>query len=143
VGNTWVRKGSHDGGVSGAVLVPTFGLDYEFWAHHRIAVGVYSDFERGRYLVEDDHDEEVVRENAFISTVVFIGEPLPGWALYAGPGIELEHHEQLWVVRIGTEYAWNLPKHWTIPLTAAWDITKHYDSLATGIVIGKRLGKSR
>ena len=140
-GNTWVRKGSHEGS-SGVVLVPTFGLDYEYWINHKFAIGLHNDIERGRYLVEKNHEEEVLRENAFVSALVAIVEPIHGWAIYAGSGIELEKHEHMWVVRIGTEYAWDLPKDWVIALTVAWDIKKHYDSFASGIVIGKRLGKS-
>jgi len=141
-GNTWVIKGNHDE-RTGAVLLPTFGLDYEYWFNHVFALGLYNDVTIGRYLVENEQEEEVKRENAVVFTVDAIVEPVHGWALYAGAGIELEHHEHLWVVRIGTEYAWELPKNWTIALTGAWDIKKHYDSFSSGIVIGRRLGKAR
>ena len=141
-GNTWVRKGNFEGNPD-AVLVPTFGLDYEYWIHHRVAIGLFNDYELGQYIVEKENGESIIRENVFISTMVLIGEPVKGWALFAGGGIELEKNEHFWVIRIGTEYAWALPKNWTIAITASWDIKNEYDAIAGGIALGKHFGKVR
>jgi len=141
-GYTWVRKGDHEGG-SGVVFIPTFGFDYEYWIVHKFAIGVFNDIEVGNYVVENSDGEEFKRENAFVTTLVAIVEPVKGWGLYAGAGIELEKHHHMWVVRIGTEYAWELPKDWSVALGASWDIKKEYDSIGVGITFGKRLGNPR
>jgi len=139
VGYTWVPQGEILGEAPNVVIVPTLGIDYEFWITHRVAVGLVNDFELSSYVVERSDGSLLEREFQYVGAIVGVVEAWRTLSLYAGPGIEADKHETLFLVKVGAEYEFPLRNNWDISIPLSFDITKDYFSVSTGLVIGKRL----
>lgn len=70
--------------------------------------------------VEKDDQEYLDREYAFISTLIFLYEPLHGWDLFVGPKYEFEHHHNFPLFKIGTDISRSFEGGWS---TGFWLIT--------------------
>jgi hypothetical protein len=133
-GYTWVPKGDpHEGNPEGTVIVPTIGIDYSFWISHKVGIGLYNDFELTNYVVETSADTTIPREHAYVGAVVGIYEAVRGLELYAGPGVELEKHENFFVLKVGLEYAFAVANGWLTGVAFGYDFKDEYDSWALGI----------
>lgn len=122
-------------------IIPVLGLDYEYWFNHKFALGLQNDLELDSYVVEKDHQEYLDRENAFVTALVFMYEPILGWALFAGPGYEFEKNHNLGLLRVGTGIAKPFEGGWSTGITLAYDIKEANSSFSFGLTVGKRLGK--
>ena len=119
------------------VWVPTLGLDYSYRFNHKWAIATTANIELGNYLIEFNR-EDLNREYVFIFAVLGVYDILPNWAIFAGPGIELEHHQNFGLVRIGTDYSVALKNNWDITPTFSLDHKIDYYSYEFVISIGKR-----
>lgn len=137
-GYTWVPQGDHHGNVSGVVVVPTLGLDYQYWVSHRFALGVINDFELSTYVIEQSDGSQLTREYAYVGAAVAIWEAVESLAIFAGPGVELEKNENFFVVKVGGEYEFRLPGRWDLSISAAFNYKDEYNSISAGLVVGKR-----
>lgn len=115
--------------------VSSFGLDYFRLLNEKWRIGVKLDYELGHYIIP--HKENLKRENVLIVIPSAAYIVLPGWALYAGAGMEFEESENLFVMRLGTEYAFDLGRGWEIPIGFFGDFKKGYNVYAFTIGIGK------
>ena len=122
-------------------VIPIIGLDYEYWFNHKFALGLQNDLELASYKVEKDHQEYLERESAFVTALVFLYEPLNGWALFAGPGYEFERNHSFGVFKIGTDVGKTFEGGWSAGITVAYDIKEVNSSLSFGLTVGKRFGK--
>lgn len=121
-------------------LIPTFGIDYEFKLHPRWALGWFNDIELSSYVIEyHSHEEALVRENAFITALCLVYSPVHRLALYAGPGYELETHQNFAVIRVGIEYEIPIPDNWDLAFGLSWDHKEVYNSVGITVAFGKRL----
>jgi len=158
-GNTIVPSGGENEDRIGTVLVPTIGIDYEYWLSRKVAIGWYNDFTLSTFVVEtsrepeEDHGaqsdsseggtEVVEREPTFLTAIVVVWEPVHRLAVYTGAGREFEASEDFWVWKIGLEYSFPLPNDWDIAIGGAYDYKEVYDSFGVGISFGKRFGRPR
>ncbi len=129
-----------DNGKKKVKVIPVLGIDYEYWFSHKFALGLQNDLELASYAVEKDDQEYLDREYAFVSALVFMYEPLHGWALFAGPGYEFEHHHNFPLFKIGTDISKSFEGGWSTGLILAYNIKEVNGSLSFGVTIGKRLG---
>jgi hypothetical protein len=137
-GYTWVPKGDpHEGDSEGTVIAPTVGIDYSFWISHKFGVGLYNDFELTSYVVETSEGATLPREYAYVGAVVGIYEAARGLGLYAGPGIELEKHEDFFVLKVGAEYAFAVAHGWATGVAFGYDFKDEYDSWALGMSVAR------
>ncbi len=139
-GYTWVPKGDpHEGDSKGTVVAATIGIDYSFWISHKFGVGLYNDFELTSYVVETSEGTSLPREYAYVGAAVGIYEAARGLELYAGPGVELEKHENFYVLKVGAEYAFAVAQGWATGVAFGYDFKDEYDSGALGISVARRL----
>jgi hypothetical protein len=116
-------------------FVPTVGLEYTRFIANRWEVGVSAEVELSRYIILD---KDLNRENAFLLVAFALYEITPRWFLLFGAGGEFEKHENLFVLRLGTEYEFLLGKGFDITPTLTWDHKVKLNSLALGVSVGKR-----
>lgn len=139
VGYTWVPTGDpHEGDSKGTVIAPTVGIDYSFWISHRVGVGLTNELELTTYVVETSDGTTLPREYAYVGAVVGIYEAARGLGLYAGPGIELEKHENFYVLKVGAEYTFAVAHGWATSVAFAYDFKDEYDSWALGLGVARR-----
>ena len=139
VGYTFIPN-SVESNESQTYVAPTIGVDYLYKFNHKFAISLKSDIELASYEVEREHEESLKREYAFVSTLVFVYEPIHWWSVFAGPGFEYEHHESFYVTRLGTEFIKRFQDGWSLALTMTVDIKEVNTTPAIGITILKGLG---
>ena len=121
-----------------AVIVPSCGLNYEYWLNHQWAVGIHSDMEIATYIIENHESTEIERERPIIISTGGIFKPVHQIVMIAGVGREIETHENLWVVRFGINYEFELRDGWDLSPSLTYDIKESlYDSGPLDFLSGK------
>lgn len=119
--------------------IPTWGFDYQYWINDKFGVSLKSDIEIMDYVITIDHDTQVERSNPVIVSTVFLYHPAKGWNFLAGPGIEFEENHNLFVIRVGMGYEFELPGHWDFAPELVFDLKDgSVGSFTWGIGVGKR-----
>jgi hypothetical protein len=126
---------STDESESKGKVVPTIGLEYTRTLSHRWDVGFSAEVELESYFIVD---KDLNRENPLILVAFALYRIVDNWFVYGGGGIELEKHKNLGVIRLGTEYEFNLGNGWDIAPTLTFDHKVDLNSIAIGFSIGKR-----
>jgi len=98
----------HDGKQSWEVL-PSFGLNYNYWFNETWAIGLHTDIVIETYEVErhlDTGSEEILERVTPIAPALMLGyKPHKHFGFLLGPGYELEAEENLFLVRTEVEYS--------------------------------------
>lgn len=140
IGHTHVPKAvqSTTGG-SGTIIVPSWGLNYDYWFSNAWALGLHMDMEIATYIIEDNTGTALERERPIIISIVGTYKPWKGLMLGVGFGKEFEPHHDFWVYRFGVEYEIEIGHHWDIAPALVFDVKEDlYDSWTIGLGVGKR-----
>lgn len=140
LGHTHVPSGFSNG-KKRMLVVPSWGLDYNYLLNKKWAIGIHSDFYTENFSVIDfGGKEEFVRERPIILTMVGSYNPHEKWSLIAGTGYEFAKEENLSIIRLGVERAWELPKEWEFIATLQYDLRLEvFNSWMLGLGISKSL----
>jgi len=116
-------------------LVPTFGFNYDYFFNGRWGIGLHTDILLQQYKVEvHNNHEELIRENPVAICGMLLFKPHHKWVLMAGYGIEAEKNHSFQMIRMGVEYAIELPKHWELGFSLEFDYKiKTQNSLMFGL----------
>jgi len=140
IGHTYLKTiEENDHGLN---VLPTFGLDIEYWFTKKWAVGFKGDIEIATYIIEHkDNEVEIERERPMILTTPVFYKPWNnGFVFMLGPGIEIEKSENFFVTRMGVAYDMHLPHNMFVSPELVYDIKGGYiNSLTAAIGIGIRL----
>ena len=121
------------------LIVPSVGLDLEYWFNKSWGVGSHNDLELINFEVEKGESHVIERETPLLLTLDVLWRPWKGLVFLAGPGVEFEPEENLFVMRAGLEYELELKSHWDVAPSMFYDSRKGaYDTFSIGIGIGKR-----
>ena len=137
-GNAFINN-SFSSETDNVLIVPAFGLNYDYFINAKWGLGVHSDILLQQFKIEkhDDH-EEVVRENPIAICGMLLFKPHHRWTLVAGYGVEVEKHENFQLIRIGGEYGIELPKNWELGFSLEFDFKSNaYNSLLFGVGFSK------
>lgn len=135
--HTYIGTRTSDG--KEMLIVPSIGLDLEYWLNERWGIGSHNDLELISFEVEGRGGTFIEKETPVLLTVDVLWKPWKGLVLLAGPGVEFEREENLFVVRGGLEYELELGSHWDVAPTIFYDSRiDAYDTFSVGIGIGKR-----
>jgi hypothetical protein len=114
-------------------------LDLEYWFNPTWGIGSHNDLELISFEVEREGGTTFERETPVLLTLDALWKAWKGLVVLAGPGIELEKEENLFVLRAGLEYELELGSHWDVAPTIFYDIRLDaYDTFSVGLGIGKR-----
>jgi hypothetical protein len=127
-------------GQSKFSIVPTWGLDYDFWLNSKWAIGLHNDFILQQYKVIKEEDQtEIERSFPIGSCIAGVFKPFKHIAFVTGVGKEFEKTESFTMWKVGAEYGFELPKAWELSLNFQYDIKfEAYDSFLFGIGISKK-----
>ncbi len=117
------------------VFVPSVGLDYFYSITHKWELGLMCDLEFGEYVLIN---KDLNRENAFVVVAVGAYSPIKSVNIFAGGGIEFEKHHNLGILRLGTEYEFELKKNWVISPGFFFDFKEGVDTWSLSIAFGKK-----
>lgn len=124
-------------------LIPTWGLDLDYFFHPKWSVALQGDMKVQSFEVED---EGVLLERSFPVTIagVIHYHALRHWSFFAGPGYELEKNENLFLIKLGTEYSFEITEDFEIALNLAYENKQEvYDSWTFGVAFNKKLWEKK
>ena len=137
IGSAYVPDGFETEEGDKNLYIPKLGLEYQYRLTHKWALGVMADLELAEYLIPFGQ-EVLSRDKAFILTLVGIYEVIPFWAVFGGAGMEIEHHKNFGVIRLGTNYEFLLGKGWDLTPTLTYDYKEEYDSWSIVFSFGRK-----
>lgn len=137
-GYTYIPVAFEEGKEEGSVFVPTLGLDYFMQFKERWKIGAVLDLELANYIV-DLNREELERDKALVTGILVGYEFAPRWSFLIGPGMEFEKHENLFIIRMSTEYEFELGNNWGLFPSANYDLKKEYSTWSLNMGVSKRL----
>ncbi len=123
------------------LLVPTFGLNYDYWLSEKWGLGLHSDLLLQTFEVEKEDDQELItREMPFSTALVVDFRPSPSWVFFAGYGIEWEQSKSFELLRIGASYGIELENNWELGFSAGYDYKINaFSTYIVGIEFTKKL----
>jgi len=117
------------------LFVPSVGLDYSLRVARRWGLGLQANYELVHYMIVDS---QVERDHAFQLALVGRYHVARNWTLFAGGGVELEPHQHLGLLRLGTEYSIGLGEHWELTPEFYFDFKENYDTWSLELGIGRK-----
>ena len=139
ISHTHIPKGIPSVKNSGSVIVPSWGLTYNYRFNEKWTIGLHTDMEIATYLIEDADGDQLERSQPIIVTLMGGVNLWKGIELAVGFGREFEEHHDFWVYRIGIEYNIEIGNHWDIAPALIFDIKENlYNSWTIGVVVGKK-----
>lgn len=123
------------------LVVPTFGLNYDFIFHPKFGIGCHTDILLQQFKVEKHQDKQaIIRDNPIALCGMFVYKPWHQMCVVAGYGQEFEKHENLHMVRFGVEYEIPIRKNWELSFDLEYDYKFNtYGSLMFGVGFRKLL----
>ena len=139
MGHTHVPKATSPTSETAGIIIPSWGLNYDFWINPKWAIGLHNDMEITNYVIEAEAGTEIERERPFIMAVVGTFKANEHIELLAGFGREFEKNHNFWVYRFGIEYEFEIGHHWSLAPSLIFDAKEGvYDSWTLGVVIGRK-----
>lgn len=121
------------------LIIPTFGLDIEYWFNPHWAIGLHNDIELESFEIKTAEGEFIERQFPVVLTLDAIWKPRRYWVLLAGPGYEITPEENFAVFRMGMEFEYEI-SHWLdISPNVMYDIRDNaFDTFSYGLGVGFR-----
>jgi hypothetical protein len=122
-------------------IVPSWGFDYDFMLTRKWAIGLHNDLILQQCKIEKaDHDTVIERSYPFSVCAMGTYKPLKHFSILGGIGEELEKNESFTLVKIGMEYAFELPKSFELSISFQYDNKLDaYDTWLLGVGFSKLL----
>ncbi|OHX68309.1 hypothetical protein [Flammeovirga pacifica] len=144
-GHGYVPKGISNPDNPQVLIIPTIGLDYEYFFSHRFAIGITNELELSNYIIETKEFNELEREYAYVGAIMAMFEVGHLFILGIGPGVEIEKNHNFFVGKISLEREFPIMGEggWDVTPVLAYELKSSnghgvYDALTFGIGIGKR-----
>lgn len=139
--NSHVPKATEGG--KKVAIIPTWGSDIDYFFHPRWSVAFQGDIKLQSFEVEDG-DTMLKRTNPVSLTTVLHYHALRHWSFYTGPGYEFERHENLFLIKAGTEYSFEITENFEIALNLIYENKQEvYDAWTFGIAFNKKLWEKK
>ncbi|WP_440880274.1 hypothetical protein [Tenacibaculum sp. C7A-26P2] len=122
------------------VMVPSWGLDVEYWFNEQWGIGFHNDIEIETFIIKNSKNEVVERVNPLVFTLDMLYHFGNGFVLTLGPGVEIEKEESYYLGRIGIEYEKDINKSfYVLPNIFLDQRFDGYNTWNVGLGIGVRL----
>lgn len=120
-------------------IIPTWGFDVDYFFYPRWSVALQGDVKLQSFEVEEGNARLERSYPLAISSVLHY-HALRHWSFYAGPGYELEGHENLFMLKMGTEYSFEISEDFEIALNLIYENKEEvYDAFTFGVAFNKVL----
>jgi hypothetical protein len=124
------------------VVLPVWGLDFQYWFNHNWGIALKNDVEIANYFIEvtSNNSENIERNNPVIISLPLLFSPWNNHLTFLiGPGVEFDSGHNFSVFRFGVSYEFELPGHWDFAPELVYDLKDgHINALTIAIGIGKR-----
>ncbi len=129
-----------DNNSSNFLILPTIGLDFQYRMNEKWGVSLKSDIEIANYLVEDNDENKLERENPLIVSIPVTYSPWEnGFSFFMGPGIEIEENENFFILRLGVGKEFELGNEWDFSPEFIYDLKNgSINSFTIAFGVGKK-----
>ncbi|MCV9385859.1 hypothetical protein [Reichenbachiella ulvae] len=138
LGHTHVANGFNSKGDKAWIVLPSWGLDYDFRLNANWSIGLHSEMVIESFEYESENQIKLDRTRPVALVVVGsrkIGKHL---TILAGGGTELAPEENLTLIRVGADYSWELINNWELAVNVMTDFKLDaYDSWVFGLGVAK------
>lgn len=145
IGHEHVLHGIKEDGGNKTLVLPYWGIDYNFQFAKKFAAGVHVDFVNEDFDVEknlESGEQEVHRTRPLAPALMGFYKPTDRWSFGLGMGGEFSKEEDYLLNRVAVEYGVEIRKGWEVFGVFQYDIRwKAYDTWTVGLGIGKTFGK--
>jgi hypothetical protein len=137
--NSHIPSATEVDGDKAMLVIPTWGLSYDYWFSEKWAVGLHSELFLEQFKIKKSGTEQTV-ERSYPVGVSLMGlfKPAKRWAFLAGMGREFEKHENFSFISLQTEYGFELPDNWELNLNLIYESKiDAYDTWTFGVGFSK------
>ncbi len=121
------------------LILPSIGLDIEYWFSERWGIGMHNDIELESFEVEKEEKEIIERNLPVVLTLDGLWNVWDEWILVLGIGLEVEEEESFGLFRAGIEYEVPIAEGWDLSPSFAYDIRfDAFDTWSIGLGVGRR-----
>lgn len=121
------------------VLIPSYGLDFDYWLNSTIGIGLHGDIEIESFIVKKSGSEEISRLYPLVLSLDALYSPYKGLIIQAGPGVEIDPGKSFTLARVGIEYEIQIGNHWDLAPTFFYDHRfNNFDTWTFALGVGKR-----
>ena len=140
IAHSHLRAGLEQVGKSRWLVLPAWGINYNYWLNGHWAVGLHTDLINENYLVEEFEGGEVLeRDRPIAPALMATFRPHEHWSFLLGAGMEFAPGDDLTLIRGGAEYTVHLSGSWETCASLAYDLRlSAYDSWTLGIGLARR-----
>ncbi len=148
IGHEHVFNGRDENGKKNTLILPFWGIDYNFQFAPKFAIGLHTDLIVESFEVEKNLEsgtEEVVERTRPIAPAVMgFYKPTKHWNFGLGIGGEFAKEENYLLARLGIEYGAEIGKEWEVFGGVQYDFRwKAYDTWTIGLGIAKGFGRKK
>jgi hypothetical protein len=126
------------------IIIPMWGFDVFYSFHKRWSIGIQTDVKLQSFEVEDEN--QLALSRSFPVSLALIGQyrAFKHVSFYLGPGIEIEKSRNLFMVKAGLEYNFEISEQFEIGLGLIYENRAEvYDGYSFGITFSKKLWEKK
>lgn len=148
IGHEYSFSGIGENGERKLVILPYWGLDYNYRFSEQFSIGIHIDFITETFKVETEESDgdDAVSERTRPVAPAFMGmfRPVERLALGLGIGGEFAQEGNYWLNRLAVEYGVPIRKGWEVFGVFQYDFRwQAYDTWTLGLGISKSFAKKR
>lgn len=138
IGQSYMPAGTNLGTETKFLVIPTIGLSFGYKFSPRFSLGLLTELEIITYAITSDDHDEIEREYPFLILLAGKYKIKDGFAVFFGPGIELETHENFFIWKLGVEYEIHIGRSWDVtPELSYLNKDGQFGAIEIGVAFGK------
>jgi hypothetical protein len=141
VSHSHITEGESANGGKEWIVVPAWGLDYNYWLSNHWAIGLHSDMMLQSFKVKDGDAEEgstLERKRPLAVVPVAVFKPLEHSSFIVGLGQEFAPEGNLTLMRLGYEYGLEINDKWEFCAGLTYDLKFNvYNTWTLGLGISR------
>jgi len=137
-GQSYLPAGRQIGSDTKVLIIPTIGLSFGYKLSPRFSLGLLTELEIVTYAIRSDDHDDIEREYPVLLILAGRYNIKDGFAVFFGPGIELEKHENFFIWKVGFEYEIELGRSWDVtPELSYLNKNGQFGAIEIGVAFGK------
>ena len=145
IGHEHAFSGRNADNEKEVLVMPFWGLDYNFQFARKFALGIHTDFVMESFKMEKNlgDDEVVERSHPIAPALMGFYKPWEHWSFGLGAGAEFAKEENYFLNRAAVEYGVEIRNGWEVAGSLQYDFRWNaYDTWTIGLGILKSFGKN-
>ncbi len=139
ISHSHITDGESPDGGNKWFVVPSWGLDYNYWLSSHVAIGLHGDMMLESFKVKGEEKGSAVERNRPIAIVpVAVFKPKEHSSFIVGFGKEFAPEGDLTLMRLGYEYGLEIGGQWEFCAGLTYDLKFNiYDTWTLGLGVSK------